>query len=676
MPFANERIFHSLIPFVARAFHLGGIKHAVSRQVPPRAMSRGPGQNRVSGDVAVIQEVRGLAEELTNLRQENTILQGNFDEVRKTFWPASEGRHHPVRCCVHCHLTSYLLPLTSKRLPLTPPAQLKTHHTKIQTAYDALASQYHDLSSEKSELESYYDGQIEQWRADLEQKQAEFEEARGQIMQPRELDMLRKKLMEEIEIPTRQKLHAYEQEIEDGSEKYTQAVRDLETLRTIHDVEVAKLLKDSEYQKMDYSSEINMLKKELALCEEALAMKTRENESFAACANDLVNVKARCESLSGETEFVARQRDAAVSVTDGLNAKLKLHVSITEKLERRIHVLQGEVEFRDAEIARVKDLVVGAETEKQELTRRLDESDFKHRADIKLCETRAAKARAELEHEFAIERDEAEEKEGAILSRLATHDASIKKIQDECDAKVYRAEDGARDARRFAEAGKIDAEIKLDAALTEFAVCKSDMLRAIGEAEGLRAALAVMEREYANEVPAMRSDLAQHKKDVEHERVRIADLKQTIERERVERVEVGASLIDRDREVRRLLAELERKDLKTQNDVCVMKKAWQKEKLGLIARAKDIACTMEERHRLSMRKARRKIESAQRKVAALANDKVSLLESTVPKSGCDDAERNEATAGGTSASFERELALLRGRQDTYDRSVANASADE
>ncbi|MDA9097344.1 hypothetical protein N9L76_00230 [bacterium] len=45
-------------------------------------MSRA-GENAHSGDVTVIQEVRGLAEELTNLRQENTILQGNFDEVRK-----------------------------------------------------------------------------------------------------------------------------------------------------------------------------------------------------------------------------------------------------------------------------------------------------------------------------------------------------------------------------------------------------------------------------------------------------------------------------------------------------------------------------------------------------------------------------------------------------------------
>ena len=46
------------------------------------AMSRAGEHAAAGGDVAVIQEVRGLAEELTNLRQENSILQGNFDEVR------------------------------------------------------------------------------------------------------------------------------------------------------------------------------------------------------------------------------------------------------------------------------------------------------------------------------------------------------------------------------------------------------------------------------------------------------------------------------------------------------------------------------------------------------------------------------------------------------------------
>ena len=44
-----------------------------------------------------------------------------------------------------------------------------------------------------------------------------------------------------------------------------------------------------------------------------------------------------------------------------------------------------------------------------------------------------------------------------------------------------------------------------------------------------------------------------------HEQLRVSDLKDTLEKERSERVEVGASLVERDREVHRLLAEIERR---------------------------------------------------------------------------------------------------------------------
>ena len=55
-------------------------------------------------------------------------------------------------------------------------------------------------------MERFYKEQVETWRGDLELKHAQFEEARAQIMQPRELDTLRKQLMEEIETPARAKL--------------------------------------------------------------------------------------------------------------------------------------------------------------------------------------------------------------------------------------------------------------------------------------------------------------------------------------------------------------------------------------------------------------------------------------------------------------------------------------
>ena len=601
-------------------------------------MSREGEHAAAGGNVAVIKEVCGLAEELTNLRQENTILQGNVDEVR--FFALRSA---------HLLLPDLRPPGTDLRLLCYLIAQLKAQHTKIQTAYDSLASQYYDLTNEKNDMERFYKEQVETWRGDLELKHAQFEEARAQIMQPRELDMLRKQLMEEIETPARAKLHAYEAEIEEQTERYTQAVRDLETLRTAHDVEVARLLKDNEYQRMEHAQAASMLRKEVRAAEEALDAKTRDQESLEA------DVRKEADSAAEK----ARQ-------------SLKLHAGVTEKLERRIHMLQGDVEARDAEITRLHEKIAEREAEASTLQTRLDGAAFKHRADLKLAGAQAAKDRAELESEFAIEREEAEEKEQAILARLATHDASIKKIQDACDAKVYAAEDAARDARRAAEAGKIDAEVKLDASLTELAACKSDMLRAVGEAEGLRTALSVMERKYANEVPALRKDLEQRKKDLEHADVRVGDLKETLKRERVERVEVGASLVERDREVRRLLSKLERKDLQHANERSKSKASWQKEKLSLIARAKEIAATMEERHRESMRKAKRKIDSANRRVAAFAMVKVPLLESTA--AGHVEAERREEAAGGTSMSvFEQELMSLRGRQDEYDKSVASSS---
>ena len=150
---SSERTTHVVSGFDTRA-------HAMSRE----------GEHAASGgDVAVIQEVRGLAEELTNLRQENTILQGNFDEVR---FRAAFRSPRPA------HLRP---PGTDLRLLSFFTAQLKAHHKKIQTAYDSLASQYHDLTNEKNDMERFYKEQVETWRGDLELKHAQFEEARAGV---------------------------------------------------------------------------------------------------------------------------------------------------------------------------------------------------------------------------------------------------------------------------------------------------------------------------------------------------------------------------------------------------------------------------------------------------------------------------------------------------------------
>ncbi len=390
--------------------------------------------------------------------------------------------------------------------------ELKRHHINIQTAYDSLAARYLELQSEKSAIESQHVDQVERWRHELESKHSQFEEARAQIMKPRELEKLRKQLIEEIERPTREKLLSYEQELDESAEKYSQAVRDLETLRTQHDIEVARLLKESEYRKIDHAQEIAMIRKELEMSDETVAAKVQQIDALQAEICEQLQLKANNTALEAEIESERELHQKAVVVAETAEKQLKHHIHIAEKLERRIVGLQAEVEERKMDYSRLTIKVDQAETSKAELQNRIDELQFKHRSEIKRLQAEAAKERVELEAEFAIEREEADEKEQGILTRLAAHDATIKNVQDDCDAKVSAAEDSAREARRMAEAGKIEAEMKLDAALTELAACKSDALKAVGEVGGLRAALAVMEREYAHEVPGLRKDLEQYKK--------------------------------------------------------------------------------------------------------------------------------------------------------------------
>ena len=158
-------------------------------------------------------------------------------------------------------------------------------------------------------MERFYKEQVETWRGDLELKHAQFEEARAQIMQPRELDTLRKQLMEEIETPARAKLHAYEAEIEEQTERYTQAVRDLEPrCARAHDVEVARLLKDNEYQRMEHAQRASMMKKETQALEEALDAKARDQETLEAELREMAELKARNASLANDAETSRRAR--------------------------------------------------------------------------------------------------------------------------------------------------------------------------------------------------------------------------------------------------------------------------------------------------------------------------------------------------------------------------------
>ena len=79
--------------------------------------------------------------------------------------------------------------------------------------------------------EMHYQQQMEGWRMQLDEKHRQFEEARAQIMQPKELEKLRRQLMDELEAPTREKLQAFEREADLAHDKFLVCQRELEVRR-------------------------------------------------------------------------------------------------------------------------------------------------------------------------------------------------------------------------------------------------------------------------------------------------------------------------------------------------------------------------------------------------------------------------------------------------------------
>ena len=136
--------------------------------------------------------------------------------------------------------------------------QLKSKETEhLRSAYEELAASFEQLRLESEAREALYVEQINSWRGEVDSKHAQYEEAYSQVLRPEELEKLRKHLVEEIEVPTRVVIYELQCELDDAVRVYANAVADLDALRTLHDVEIARLLKEMESQKIEHAKEID-----------------------------------------------------------------------------------------------------------------------------------------------------------------------------------------------------------------------------------------------------------------------------------------------------------------------------------------------------------------------------------------------------------------------------------
>jgi hypothetical protein len=384
--------------------------------------------------------------------------------------------------------------------------QLKSQEEgHVCSAYEELAESFEELRAESEAREAGFLEQINHWRREVDVKHAQYEEAHSQVLQPDELEKLRKHIVEEIEVPTRVLVQELQCEMDEAVSVYAKAVADLDALRTHHHVEVARLLQENEYQKIEHAKEIDTLRSELNIYEENLRLKSEEAAALKANVTKHLHISFQNRTLASDNQVQRELRAQAVSVAERAEQELRSRTIQNDQLERRVKILEEDSEEKESRAMRLRAALEVSEEQKANLIRLLAKQQTRRTVKMKQAVSEASQKFTELESHFLVEREEAAKNRHSMVMRIQTHEEALDKIQESCVAEIQAAKKSAH----LAETRRLNVEIKLDAALMDLAACKADLLRATAEAEALRESVARLDREYSCEVPLLKNALEQ-----------------------------------------------------------------------------------------------------------------------------------------------------------------------
>jgi hypothetical protein len=191
--------------------------------------------------------------------------------------------------------------------------------------------------------------QFTQWRAELEIKSKQFEELKHQIIPPHELEEIRFRMAEELDLPNREKCSALEAELERSREDYFQLRRTVEKLK----IEKDQLHAEHEQNMLEAAEKHRVIENELKIRISALQVAledTTEVEELHNLQRELNASRLREKNLiqelaevrtAKEMMRVAKER-AAQDTRDKVGevqCELQRRDAQLEELRRKLQVL-------------------------------------------------------------------------------------------------------------------------------------------------------------------------------------------------------------------------------------------------------------------------------------------------------------------------------------------------
>ncbi|GIL42532.1 hypothetical protein Vafri_493 [Volvox africanus] len=533
---------------------------------------------------------------------------------------------------------------------------LKVLHLQLSESYKSLQARYAALFEERNNVEKQYQSLCESWRVELEEKQRHLEAAKAQILGPRDLDVLKAKLLEELEASYRAKCENLSREAESSHQAYIKIRRDYEELqntyrslevRTVGDQEAARLEHTALSRDLrDKSAQLMGTQAKLATSESSVRSLQRDLEAAKYSASqmkqELEEVRRAKERAVVEREAAAVQAEKKVKAAEEETAQLMSFVESVGRKNR--HLVQELAESQRA----AEDLFaanVRLQSAQTQLQSQLDSSVRLASGEKAALIVEHEEAMRKLEERLATAQGESTRKDGLLAEMKLAHQDELTKMlvtwesrlseekragaeraRELLDQKADVAERAAAQQRtteerlREAEAAMRQAQSQADTAAREAA---AEVLRTEGLAKQLAEATALAEG-LREELGETKAELLRSQMLVQQMSERRAELEQRLKvaEENVVQIRAGRDALAAEAESVRREADNERAAAARAAEAA--RSAWALEKAALAKRYQAAVKELGVRHEAELRKVKRKARGAQAAVAQLTDEVADL----------------------------------------------------
>ena len=185
--------------------------------------------------------------------------------------------------------------------------------------------------------------QFAQWRAELEIKSKQFEELKHQIIPPHELEEIRFRMAEELDLPNREKCSALEAELERSREDYFQLRRTVEKLK----IEKDQLHAEHEQNMLEAAEKHRVIENELKIRISALQVALEDTTEV----EELHNLQRELNASR------LREKNLIQELAEVRTAKEMMRVAkerAAQDTRDKVGEVQCELQRRDAQLEELR----------------------------------------------------------------------------------------------------------------------------------------------------------------------------------------------------------------------------------------------------------------------------------------------------------------------------------